>query len=123
MPPRKYILCVDDHADTCYMLQLLLGFEGYETQFAATATEAMELAQVKSFDLYLLDSRLPDRSGVELCSELRMLFPHTPILIYSGDAYPKQHSVAMRAGATAYVDKPNVDQLLVSVRDLLTSEF
>jgi len=110
---------VDDHDDTCFMLKLLLGNEGYQTQFAATAAEALELTRIEDFDLFLLDNRLPDRSGIELCRALRMGQPDTPIVLYSGDAYPMQHSAAMEAGATAYVDKPNIDQLVATIRDFL----
>lgn len=120
MQPTKRVLCVDDHDDTCFMLKLLLENEGYQTQFAATAAEALELARIESFDLYLLDNRLPDRSGVELCRALRIRQPDMPIVMYSGDAYPIQHSAAMVAGATAYIDKPNIDQLVATIRDLMT---
>lgn len=110
---------MDDHDDTCIMLKHLLGFEGYRIQFVATAAEALELADPQRFDLYLLDNRLPDRSGIELCRSLRMRCPATPIVMYSGDAYSAQHIAAKEAGATAYVDKPNVDQLIATVRDFL----
>jgi two-component system response regulator MprA len=120
LQPAKWVLCVDDHDDTCIMLTHLLGFEGYRIQFVATAAAALELADPERFDLYLLDNRLPDKSGIELCRLLRMRCPATPIVMYSGDAYSTQHSAAMEAGATAYVDKPNVEQLIATVRDFLT---
>jgi CheY-like chemotaxis protein len=120
VPPTKRVLCVDDHDDTRFVLKSLLGFEGFQTEFATNAAEAIEVARSGNFDLYLLDSRLPDISGVDLCRELRKQYPDTPIVIYSGDAYPKQHSDAMQAGATAYVDKPNIDELIATVSDYLT---
>lgn len=121
MQPTKRVLYVDDDDDTCFMLKNLLGHEGYRTQCSATAAEALESAQANSFDLYLIDNRLPDRSGIELCRALRMQYPNTPIVIYSGDAYSTHHSAAMEAGATAYVDKPNIDQLIATLRSFLTS--
>ncbi len=96
MLSKKRILCIDDDADTCFMLSHLLGREGYELKTAATASAAVALARTGSFDLYLLDNRLPDSTGLELCRELRLLHPPTPIVFYSGDAYPEQRNAARR---------------------------
>ena len=101
------------------MLRYLFAADGYGVQFSATAAEALELAHAETFDLYLLDNRLPDRHGIDLCRELRLLHPSTPIVMYSGDAYAKQHSAALDAGATAYIDKPNVDHLIATLRNIL----
>ncbi len=119
MLSKKRILCIDDDDDTCFMLARLLERAGYEPQSAPTATAALALSD--SFDLYLLDNRLPDRDGIELCRELRLLHPPTPIVFYSGDAYPEQRNAATTAGATAYVNKPEVEQLLATLKDLLAN--
>jgi DNA-binding response OmpR family regulator len=58
---------VDDHRDTSEMLQMLLSEEDYEVHTASTVEEACSMAQKNDYDLYVLDKRLPDGSGVELC--------------------------------------------------------
>ncbi len=115
----KRLLCVDDNDDTCEMLSYLFAADGYELRFAATAAKALELAHAESFDLYVLDNRLPDRHGIELCQDLLLIDPDTPIVMYSGDSYATQHTAALDAGATAYIDKPNIDQLIGTLRNLL----
>jgi DNA-binding response OmpR family regulator len=113
------ILCVDDHLDTSEMLQLLLAEEDYEVRTAGTIEEASALAQSEEFDLYVLDKRLPDGTGVDLCKTLNQLTPGVPCIFYSGDAYAIHRQEALQAGAAAYVAKPNLDTLIEAVRELL----
>lgn len=102
------------------MLFHLLAGAGYDVETVSTAAVALARASVEHFDLYLLDSRLPDRNGLALCRDLRELHPDRLILFYSGDAYHAHHELAQAAGATAYVNKPEIDQLLATIKDLLS---
>ena len=117
--PKCRVLCVDDHHDTSEMLQLLLSEEDYEVHTAATIEEACNLAAATQFDLYVLDKRLPDGTGLELCNKLNLLSPGIPCIFYSGDAYEIHRREAMAAGAAAYVAKPNIEGLITAVHDLL----
>jgi DNA-binding NtrC family response regulator len=114
------ILCVDDHFDTSEMLQVLLSDSDYEVHTAATMEEATSLAKKKEFDLYVLDKRLPDGTGLELCEALGQLTPGVPCIFYTGDAYEIHRTEAMAAGATAFVAKPDIDQLVQTVHDVLS---
>jgi DNA-binding response OmpR family regulator len=114
------ILCVDDHLDTSEMLQLLLAEEDYEVRTAGTVEEACALAESEEFDLYVLDKRLPDGTGLELCKTLNLLTPGVPCLFYTGDAYEIHRQEALQAGAAAYVAKPNLDTLIEAVRVILS---
>jgi DNA-binding response OmpR family regulator len=113
------ILCVDDHNDTSEMLQLLLSNEEYEVVTAKGFKDAVSLSKTTSFDLYVLDKRLPDGSGLELCRQLQLLTPGVPCIFYSGDAYEIHRLEALNAGADAYVAKPDIDELIKAVHDLL----
>lgn len=113
------VLCVDDHKDTSEMLQLILAEEDYEVQTAATVDAAIEMAADGKFDLYVLDKRLPDGSGLELCTALNSLTPGVPCIFYTGDAYEVHREQAMAAGASAFVPKPDVDGLIDTVHKLL----
>ena len=118
--PRCRILCVDDHRETSEMLQLLLADEDYSVQTAGTLEEAYKLAQEHEFDLSVLDRRLPDGTGIELCAELNRLTPGVPCIFYTGDAYEIQRREAMAVGADAYVAKPDIDGLIDAVHKLLS---
>ena len=118
--PKCKILCVDDHRDTSEMLQLLLVEENYEVHTAATMKEASILATEVEFDLFVLDKRLPDGTGIELCEILHELKPGVPCIFYTGDAYEIHRHEAMQAGAAAYVAKPDIEELINSVHKLLS---
>ncbi|HSB28399.1 MAG TPA: response regulator [Pyrinomonadaceae bacterium] len=122
MPQTKCrILYVDDHTDTSEVLCLLLG-DDYEIEAAATIEEATTLAAAKEFDLYVLDKRLPDGTGLELCETLMKLTPNVPCIFYSGDAYAIHRSEAFEVGAAAYVPKPDIDQLINTVHRILSEK-
>ena len=122
MPNSKCrVLCVDDHHDTSEMLQLLLSEENYQVHTAATMEEACRMAERMQYDLYVLDKRLPDGTGLELCEKLNTLSPGVPCIFYTGDAYEIHRREAMAAGAAAYVAKPNIEGLISAVHDLLAN--
>jgi DNA-binding response OmpR family regulator len=101
------------------MLTLLLAQEDYNVVTASGMEEAIRLSQTEKFDLYVLDKRLPDGSGIELCQRLQRLTPGVPCIFYSGDAYEIHRLQAMQAGADAYVAKPNIEALISAVHELL----
>jgi DNA-binding response OmpR family regulator len=119
--PRPRVLCVDDDEDSREMLSMLLNFWRIETKAVGTATQALSLIQAEHFDLYLLDTWLPDLDGFELCRRMRAFDPHTPILFFSGAAYEADKKRGIEAGANAYVIKPDVDDLLGSVTQFVSN--
>jgi CheY-like chemotaxis protein len=117
--PARRILCVDDHADTCFMLQTLFGQSGSEVSAASSIAEALRLTESERFDLFVLDVSFPDGSGIELCKRLRERQPHAPAIFYTGKAYDADRREALDACAEAYVAKPAIDQLVREVERLL----
>ncbi len=101
------------------MMQLLLSEEDYEVHTAPTIEAAIEMAATSNFDLYVLDKRLPDGSGLELCTALNRLTPGVPCIFYTGDAYEVHRQQAIAAGAVAFVPKPDVEALIDAVHKLL----
>lgn len=80
----------------------------------------MELAHQQGFDLYLVDSRLPDGTGVEVCHRLRAFDSSTPILFWSGD--DERFDDAYAAGAQAFIAKPiDPDPFMRTIKDLLNA--
>ncbi|HWW75922.1 MAG TPA: response regulator [Pyrinomonadaceae bacterium] len=110
MSNRPRILFVDDHEDTRFLISYLLDSWGYEPVAAGGLGEGLELARTGSFDLYLLDSRFADGSGMELCEEIREFDKATPIVFYSGD-HPSRLVKALECDAQGFVLKPGFDTL------------
>jgi DNA-binding response OmpR family regulator len=119
-PAKCRILCVDDHEDTSFMLKHLLGQSNYEVVTANSLSDALHLARTDQFDLYVLDKRLPDGSGLDLCKRLNNATPDVPVIFYSGDAYELHRQEGMCAGAEAYVPKPHIEELIDTVRQMLS---
>lgn len=118
--PVCRILCVDDHADTSEMLEVLLSNGEVEVVTARSMEEALEQVRTDSFDLYVLDKRLPDGSGIDLCRKLTAITPDVPCMFYTGDAYEVHRQQALAAGADDFVAKPDIDRLIESVKKFLS---
>ncbi len=112
---KRQILCVEDHEDTCFMLSSLLMHENYKAQLVNNIDEALRVVNDEAYDLFIVDKQLPDGSGLELCRELRRRFPHTPIIVYAAAAFQSDQSESFLAGATDYVAKPGVDELVEAI--------
>jgi DNA-binding response OmpR family regulator len=87
-----------------------------------TAAQALSLAKAQPFDLYLIDSWLPNSSGAMLTKKLREFDAKTPILFYSGAAYEADKENARDAGAQAYLVKPAENEKLVAEVSRLIGE-
>ena len=122
MPTSKFrVLCTEDDLDIRELIALILKGQSCEVISSASGAEALRLAKTQHFDLYLLDNWLPDRSGIDLCRELRSFDAKTPIVFYSGAAYDKKQQ-ALEAGAQAYLIKPaDVNELVRTILRLIAS--
>ncbi|MGI8733415.1 MAG: response regulator transcription factor [Pyrinomonadaceae bacterium] len=120
MPQNPRILFIEDHEDTRDLITLVLEHEKYQVTSAGTLEGALKAAAARKFDLFLLDTCLPDGSGFELCERLREFDSATPVLFYSGAAYDSDKLKAIRAGAQGYLVKPcSFAELLQTVATLI----
>src|SRR5215207_805713 len=119
-PPR--VLYIEDHDDTRELVTLVLEQRSFEVVTGPTIQSGVALANSQEFDLYLLDSWLPDGSGLDLCREIREFDPATPILFYSAAAYEIDRDQAIQSGAQAYLIKPShPSELCTLVASLIDS--
>ena len=103
---RPRILHVEDDPDVRLLIAGSLQGFGYVVATAGTIAEAMQLARDLRFDLCILDVRLPDGSGIDLCRQLRELQPGVPILYYSAYASDAEQKEALSVCGDAYLKKP-----------------
>jgi len=119
--PKRRLLLVDDHADTCTGMKLMLERRGYDITVAHSAGQAVEKAREQDFDLLISDIGLPDRSGYELMSELRESKGLRGIAL-SGFGMDTDIDKARQAGFSEHLTKPiNFDRLEEAIRQLLGS--
>ena len=114
-PNTPRVLYIEDHEDTRELVTLVLEQKCIEVVTGATIRSGVALAGSQAFDLYLLDSWLPDGSGLELCRKIREFDKETPILFYSAAAYEMDRAEAIRSGAQEYLIKPSHPSELCSL--------
>jgi DNA-binding response OmpR family regulator len=119
MKTSPHILCIDDDEDTCSMLTTFLGMSDLKATGVHDANEALRLIEEEKFDLYIIDRQLPGVSGLTLCEQIRAIDKDTPIVIYSGEGYQSQIDAGLRAGANAYLVKPNIEAIVPTIKRLL----
>lgn len=100
------ILHVDDDPDLRLLISACLHEFGYVVATASTKAEAIALAEKVKFDLFILDVRLPDGNGIELCQEVNRLQPGRPVVYYSAYASNEEQESALSIAGDAYLKKP-----------------
>jgi two-component system response regulator HydG len=117
---KDKILIVDDEANLCDFLTLLLTEDGYDTRAVTSAKDALEVLAEEGFRLMLTDLRMPEMSGLELVGECRKQHPMVEVIVMTAYASLESAVEALRMGATDYVTKPlQVEEIRVVVRKAL----
>src|SRR6201999_2670568 len=118
---KERILCIEDNRDTSEMIMIALGLSGYQVTPAHLGSEGLQLAESGDFALYVIDGRLPDASGIDLCERIHQLHPKRPIIFTSALPHEFPLPKALAAGADVYLPKPlSIQRLVNTVSDLLT---
>jgi len=113
------ILLVEDDAGIRDALSLALEDEGYDVVQAPNGRLGLSLASTEQPDLILLDLRLPDVSGFEVCREIRQ-GSNVPIIIVTAQTDTHDLVAGLEAGADDYVTKPvNTKELAARIRAAL----
>lgn len=110
------VLVVDDDAQMLRLLKIKLEVEGFEVVTATRGSIALELAVVEQPDVILLDVKMPDLSGFEICSRMRE-FTSVPIIMVTGQSKEEDMVRGLDVGADDYLVKPiRNKELLARVR-------
>jgi DNA-binding response OmpR family regulator len=116
---KQQILIVDDEPKYVWAIRANLEDEGYKTLTAPDGHTALKLAATESPDLILLDVRMPDLSGLEVCRRIRE-FSTTPIIMLTALADERDKVKGLDMGADDYITKPfSAQELLARVRAVL----
>ncbi len=117
------ILVVDDDETIRTTMKAILQDEGYQVDLAATGKEAVEKTHEKTYNIALLDIRLPDIEGVDLLKCLKDSVPRTRKIMVTG--YPSMQNAisALNKNADAYLLKPvDIEKLLATVKEQLKAQ-
>lgn len=116
--PKK-VLIVEDEADMCLLLNIMLNGKEMELDHVKSLLSADEYLKNEVPAVIILDNKLPDGYGVDFISYLKQNYPGLKIIMISGfDGAAKD--VAMENGADVYLEKPFTrSQLYESIKQLL----
>ncbi len=100
------VLVVDDDLAVCRILHRMLSDEEYQVQISQSVGDAVAAIEQKRFDVYVMDFKLPDGTGLDIAEKVRSKGSDAPIILISG--YDPS-AVALRAEKlqiSAIIEKP-----------------
>lgn len=100
------LLVVDDEPDIRSGLAYILSLEGYIAEEAGSGADALKLLEHTSYDLMLLDMRMPGMQGMEVMERAREMCPDMSIIILTGHATLESAISAVKLKAVNYLLKP-----------------
>ncbi|MGH2544391.1 MAG: response regulator transcription factor, partial [Ardenticatenaceae bacterium] len=121
---QERILIVEDEPAVARGLEYGLTDAGFEVLRADRGNKALELARTAQPDLILLDIRLPDMSGFDVCRQLRGEGHRQPILMLTARDEEVDKVLGLELGADDYVVKPfSLRELISRIRALLRRAY
>ena len=116
----KKILIIEDDPATVAGLSDTLTEEHFEVSTVMSGQMGYESAKDGGFDLIILDLMLPEKSGIDVCKDLRKIGISTPILMLTGKKEEIDKVIGLEIGADDYVTKPfSIRELVARVKALL----
>jgi two-component system response regulator HydG len=116
----KIVLIVDDDKSVLRTFSRILQKGGFDTQCAETGSEAMDKLSKQSFDVVLVDYRLPDMDGTDLLVKMHDKLCNAVKLMITGLPSLDLGTKALDMGIDAFVVKPvKPDELLMLIKEKL----
>lgn len=120
MSVRKHlILVVDDEAPIVRLVKAKLRLDGYEVLTAARGDEALDILQIQTPDLVVLDVMMPDMDGFETLRRIRQ-HSQVPVVMLTARGSDADKLQGLQSGADDYITKPfNPDELEARIAAVL----
>lgn len=113
---KNNILVIDDDEDTVVLLTMMFKLQGFFVSYATTSEGGLCLAKEGGFVAIILDNKLPDSTGADLCREIRKFDSLTPVIFFSASVFERDREECLSAGSQAYLLKPDdVDTIVDTV--------
>jgi DNA-binding NtrC family response regulator len=119
------ILVVDDEPHSLFGISQILTEEGYRVITAQTGREALDKLKSDPVDMIITDERMPDLSGMELLSEVKLTDPNIPIIVITAYGSVSLAVEALKQGAFYFFEKPifnNLERFLIIIRQALKAQ-
>jgi DNA-binding response OmpR family regulator len=113
---KARLLVVDDEPRLRAGLRELFNLMGYQVEEAASGREALQLLEGASYDLMVLDIRMPGMDGIEVMRRTRQICPDLPIVVLTAHASLESAIAAVKSDAVDYLHKPiDIEDLAATI--------
>ena len=114
---QDHILVVDDDESFLRMIARILQLEGYRVETARTGKEAIEKSNSNTYNLVVVDLRLPDMNGSDLLNAMRKTTARMIKIMLTGFELAGDEAEEVRKNADGYLVKPvEIDDLLGTIK-------
>lgn len=113
--PGARILLVEDNPVNALLARALLAREGCEVDHARAGEEALAAVKVGTYDMILMDMRMPGLSGEQTAQLLRARGVHTPIVALTANVFADDRKACLAAGMDDFLVKPLMPEALRAV--------
>ncbi len=118
MSTRLRVLLADDYPGIVDAIGRLLALDYDVVGSVADGNSLLEAAQRHQPDVIVLDLNLPNVHGLEACRHITTLNPAIKVIMFTVESDPVVRQLAFEAGASAFVSKLAVNDLLLAIKDL-----
>lgn len=118
----KSMLIVDDDEGILKVIKRIFSKRGYSVDIAETGEEAKTKLKLRTYDVALIDLRLPDMDGTDLLQTINDAAPKTVKIILTGLADVTNTFESQEGGADAFLQKPVAPTLLIETIEKKLSE-
>ena len=118
------VLVVDDNAWNRDVLSRILRFLGAQVHLVSNGLEAIERLLKNSYDLLMLDLRMPELTGYDVMDRMKELSINVPIIVVTASALEEERVKATQSGAVGFVRKPfQESEIVAAMKAVLGSDY
>ena len=115
----KKILIAEDN-DSNFILMTYILKKYYQFERAKNGQEAVEMAEKNTYDIVLMDIKMPIMDGLEATKAIKEKFPDLPIIALTANAFDSDRQLALEAGCNDFISKPvSSDLCLQTIKEFV----
>ena len=120
---NKYkVLFIDDEEELVTTLVERLEYRGVDADFALSGSEAIEKMRESTYDVIVLDLKMPGMSGAEVMKIIKREYPQLPVLLITGQGSIEEEQEEKPEGAFDYLEKPiDLKDLIEKMQEAVSS--
>ena len=120
---RMSVLFIDDEEELVSTLVERLAYRDIEADYAVDGEQALAKMHERSYDIVILDLKLPGMSGTDVLTEIRREWPDLPVLMITGHGSAGEAQAPPTTPKCEYLQKPiGLEQLIKKMEEALVSE-